>query len=563
MRALSSLFQKILPASLKTSVGVSLIKRDYGQFRLTLFSVMIFIAVIPVFTVAGIGYYKYKKLLQTEESGQLEWQLDGSNKSIQAMVEGLESVVKFAARRDRYIELISHQNLDNLFVRLEHQYPFFADIGVINYLGIQKAYVGPYGLFGKDYSHEIWFQEVIDKGVYISEIYTGYREIPHFAIAVSNMDPNTNQVWVLRTTIDASTLQQFINTIKTNAADDLFLIDNKSVLQTRSEYYGEPLTNIDISTAVGIEHSLNSEGESIFHAVGQIKNTPWFLVLVNKKYIHEEEWISFRGRLFLSVIICILTSLFIVDILVTMVTNLVKESDKKQLTFLKEAEHTDKLAAIGRLAAGVGHEINNPLAIINENNGLIEDLLQMSPEFEHKKEMYQSISKVAQSVERCKAITHRLLGFAKRRDIVSEHLQINDILEEVLVFLENSMTYNRIKINMELQDTIPSVKSDPLQLQQIFLNIINNAMNAIGKDGAITVFTHMVAGDIRVVIQDDGPGIEESTLPHIFEPFYTTNPEGTGLGLSITYGLIKQLGGEISVRSHIGKGTAFTLTIPT
>ena len=119
-------------------------------------------------------------------------------------------------------------------------------------------------------------------------------------------------------------------------------------------------------------------------------------------------------------------------------------------------------------------------------------------------------------------------------------------------------------MELQLQDDLPLIASDQLQLQQIFLNIINNGIDAIGKEGTVSIMTHMAAGDVRVVIQDDGRGIEQEILPHIFEPFFTTKEtgKGTGLGLSITYGLIKKLGGDITVRSQVGKGTAFTITLP-
>jgi two-component system NtrC family sensor kinase len=145
-----------------------------------------------------------------------------------------------------------------------------------------------------------------------------------------------------------------------------------------------------------------------------------------------------------------------------------------------------------------------------------------------------------------------------------ENLLINDIIKEVLQFLDNAMLYSRIKLNLQLQDNLPQVNSDRLQLQQIFLNILNNAIDAIGGDGEISILSHQIAGEVRVVIQDNGPGIARDVLPHIFEPFFSTKEagKGTGLGLSITYGLIKKLGGDITVRSHLGKGTAFTITIP-
>ena len=146
----------------------------------------------------------------------------------------------------------------------------------------------------------------------------------------------------------------------------------------------------------------------------------------------------------------------------------------------------------------------------------------------------------------------------------NEIMQVNDVIKEVMQFLENSLLHSRIRLELQLQEDLPLISSDHLQLQQIFLNIINNAIDAIGKDGLVTIMSHLVAGEVRVVIQDNGSGIDNEILPHIFEPFFTTKEtgKGTGLGLSITYGLVKKLGGDITVRSHVGQGTAFTITLP-
>ncbi len=555
---------KILPHALKSSIDLGLNRRSYGQFRLILFSIMMTITMGPVLTIAGLGYYNYKDLLQKNEHERLIWQLDGSIRTIKQMVEHLKSVVQFAAKRDRYSELIVGNNLEELFVRIKRQFVFFADLGVIDQAGIQQAYYGPYDLQGADYSGEEWFKEVSDQGVYISRVYTGYRQVPHFAVAVSNFDPKTRKQWVLRATIDAVTLQQFVNTIKTNASDDLFLIDEEGLLQTSSEYYGRTMSQFHAKVVMGVNHAISSDGENIFYAVGNIETTPWLLVLMKKRYIHQDDWKSFRNRLFFIVLGCMVISVLVVFSLVTLLTSLIRKADEIHFAMMREAEHTDKLASIGRLAAGVGHEINNPLAIIDQKTGLIEDLLGITDDFDHKETIASSLKAINQSVGRCKAITHRLLGFARRTDIVAENLNINEILREVLQFLENSMVYSRIKVDLQLQENLPLVSSDRVQLQQIFLNIINNAIDAIGKDGVITILTHLIAGEVRVVIQDNGSGIEDDILMHIFEPFFTTKEtgKGTGLGLSITYGLIKKLGGDITVRSHVGKGTAFTITIP-
>jgi two-component system NtrC family sensor kinase len=526
---------------------------------------MIAIAMGPVIMTACLGYDNYKNLLEKEERIQLESRLDGSIKSIEAMVETLKSVVLFVARPNRYIELTTGDSLEQLFIRLKRQYDFFADLGVLDHEGIQQSYWGPYDLQGQDYSEETWFKEVVAKGLYISHVYAGYRQVPHFAIAVSHIDPKTKKIWVLRATIDAITLQRFVNTIKTNVSDDLFLVDDEGFPQTQSEYYGQRFSEIGIEMTEGIHHGFSREGENIFYAIGKIKNTPWSLILVEKQYIHHQDWTTFRTRLFTIVLVCLAINLLVVYGLVTMLTNLIRKADELQITMLKEAEHTDRLVSIGRLAAGVGHEINNPLAIINQKTGLAVDLLHISPDFEHKETILGCLRGIDKSVERCKAITHRLLGFARRADVHNETLQVNDILKEVLVFLENSMMHSRIKVELQLQEALPLIASDHLQLQQIFLNIINNGIDAIGKDGTISITTHTVAGEVRVVIQDNGHGIDKEVLPHIFEPFFTTKEtgKGTGLGLSITHGLIKKLGGDITVRSQIDRGTAFTITLPT
>ncbi len=555
---------RVIPAIFKRSTEIGSNSWSYAQFRLLLFSVMLIIAMVPVLIVAWLSYKNYNDLLQKSEQKQLEWQLDGKIKSIEHMVESLKGVVQFAARRDRYTELISGDNLEELFLRIQRQYPFFADLGVIDHAGVQQAYIGPYDLYGADYSQEEWFKEVNDRGVYISEVYTGYRQVPHFAVAVGGIDPVTRKFWVLRATIDAATLQQFITTIKTNASDDLFLINDDGILQTASQFYGKTLSPFNSEIKLGIHQIVLDTGEDISQAIAKIENTPWSLVLLKKRYIHLKDWKYFRNGMFLTIFACMMISVLVVYYLVNLLTGLMRKAEELQLACLKEAEHRDKLASIGRLAAGVGHEINNPLAIINQKVGLVEDLLELTSDFEHKDTVKKSLGVVNQSVDRCKAITHRLLGFARRTEVMDESLDLNGVIREVIEFLDNSIVYSRIKLDLQLGENLPPVVSDRVQLQQIFLNILNNAIDAIGKDGVISIITHIIAGDVRVVIQDNGPGIEPDVLPHIFEPFYTTKEtgKGTGLGLSITYGLIKKLGGDITVRSHIGQGTAFTITIP-
>jgi two-component system NtrC family sensor kinase len=169
-------------------------------------------------------------------------------------------------------------------------------------------------------------------------------------------------------------------------------------------------------------------------------------------------------------------------------------------------------------------------------------------------------------VVRAKTITHRLLGFARRMEPMSEKINISEILEESLEFLRNEARYRSIGIQANYSPDLPLTTTDPTQLQQVFLNIMNNAIDAIGKDGEITINTRNLAknNELSIEISDNGPGMSKEVLQKIFDPFFTTKEvgKGTGLGLSITYSIVEKLGGRIMVASEEGKGTTFTIYLP-
>ncbi len=230
-----------------------------------------------------------------------------------------------------------------------------------------------------------------------------------------------------------------------------------------------------------------------------------------------------------------------------------------------KAEQASKLASIGRLAAGVAHEINNPLAIINEKAGLVNDLLELSSDVKDKEKLLALINGIFDSVNRCRTITHRLLGFARRMEVTHEVLDLNDIVKEVMGFLEKEILFRNIRLELNLAEGLPKIESDKGQLQQVFLNIINNAVDAIEEGGLIEVSTRVKdKNTVLVSIRDTGSGIPKDKLKSIFEPFYTTKEkgEGTGLGLFISYGIIKKLGGIVLVESEVNKGTTFTVELP-
>jgi signal transduction histidine kinase len=241
---------------------------------------------------------------------------------------------------------------------------------------------------------------------------------------------------------------------------------------------------------------------------------------------------------------------------------LASEKLKESRAKLVESE---KLATLGRFSAGIAHEINNPLAIINEKAGLMKDYLNMSEEFPNKEKFLNMLDAIFNSVIRCRTITHRILGFARKTDITRETINLNNLLKEVLGFIEKDILYKSIRIETDLQKDLPEFTSDKIHLQQVFLNIIKNAVDAVEEGGFIRIATRIKnEKTIQATVTDNGHGIPSEALKHIFEPFFTTKEKGkgTGLGLSITYGIMKQLGGNISVQSEPGKETSFIIDMP-
>ena len=168
-------------------------------------------------------------------------------------------------------------------------------------------------------------------------------------------------------------------------------------------------------------------------------------------------------------------------------------------------------------------------------------------------------------MERCGTITKRLLGFARHLDVSVQSVNIHSIIEDVLGFLVKEAEYRSITINKDIEEDIPEFETDRGKLQQILLNLVNNAFAAMHDNGRLDIKVRRVERDyVSVSVKDDGCGISEANLKKIFEPFFSTKTKtgGTGLGLSITYGLIQELNGKLDVTSQLGKGTTFTITLP-
>jgi two-component system NtrC family sensor kinase len=238
---------------------------------------------------------------------------------------------------------------------------------------------------------------------------------------------------------------------------------------------------------------------------------------------------------------------------------------------MEQVMQSDRQAAVGRLASGVAHEINNPLAMIGEIAGYLNDLVSGGPGSDSAdlmEELIEGLPKILGHVEMGRSITHRMLNYARKIEATAEVVaNANAALEEVIPFIAKEATLARVTIHQEYQPELPPVAIEELQLQEIFINLIKNAVQAMRSESGesnLWLKTQLKKNKVMITVKDDGPGISEKVRNRLFDPFVTTKPpgQGTGLGLSICYGIVKRYDGEIQVESESGKGSTFKVILP-
>jgi len=542
----------------------------YNELKWKVIITMLVIAVIPLATMLIINHFQYKSHLKSEVTRPLYAMANKTRHSFELFLEERLSTIRFISTAYTYAELKDKKNIEKIFVALKKELTGFVDLGLINTSGDLVSYAGPYSLLGKNYKEQRSFQETQIKGHFISNVFMGYRKNPHVAIAVQHLNNDDNS-WILRATIDTDHFYNLINSIGLDFQSDAFLVNSDGIMQTDSKYYGSILEKCKLDLSPERQKGqasrefdvLNVMDENVIIASADFSSADYKLVLVKPYSVVLKSWYALKTELILVFTISLGIIVFTVFKMAGILIDKIRKADEKREHVMAELQHTQKLSSIGRLAAGVAHEINNPLAIINEKAGLLSDLTEITDNLDNKLKFNELTQSIIKSVERCKKITHRLLGFSKRIDIKIEPINVNVIIHEVLEFLEKEAMYRHIDIRLELFEPMKSILSDFGQLQQVFLNLLTNAFAAVEDGGIITITSLNRKKGVIVKVADNGCGIPETILSNIFDPFFSTKKEkGTGLGLSITYGIINKLSGQISVESTEGVGTVFTIKLP-
>jgi two-component system, NtrC family, sensor kinase len=543
----------------------------YTKLRIKMILTTLGFSLIPLLILGYTIYRQFEAAHTGKVIQHLSHLTENKRRTIDLFLNERLSQLMAIAYTHKLQYFLEDGTLERVFTLMQARSKHYIDLGIIDQSGNHVVYTGPYqAIRTANYKDQEWFHQVQAKGFYISDVFMGLRNYPHIIIAVSRRDGD--KTWILRATIDSDIFDSLVQSDQLGANGDAFLLNSDNVLQSKPRFGPKLLARMDLGSYArfpGVRtETIAIDGKPYIFGLTWLDNKNWLLAirddpseeLMPLAHTRSLVWIILAGGFLLIAGGTILTSN-------TILAQLVR-SEREKASLNASLTQSSKMASLGKMAAGVAHEINNPLAIIKEKAGWMHDLLgeediKASPNF---KEFEDAIAKIEYHVTRAKDVTHRLLGFARRMDPIHEDVNINEVISQTITFLQNEARYRAIEIHTGFQKDLPFVASDSAQLQQVFLNIIDNAIDAIGKDGNIHIRTMAVHDprEVIITIKDSGPGIPKEKLDKIFDPFFTTKKvgEGTGLGLTISFSIIQKLGGRIKVESEEGHGATFIISLP-
>jgi signal transduction histidine kinase len=527
------------------------------------------VALVPLIIWALAGYRLNLDTTEAELVLRTSQLVSNSWRSVSLFISERRSVLDFIAHDHTFETLNDKARLAAILDNLNKRFGGFTDLGVINSSGVQQTYVGPHQLGGLDYSNEPWFRQVLRHGVYISELVLGYRKEPHIDFAVKQDLPD-GSFFVLRAGLEAQRFDEVIAQFEVGEKSDAFVINREGVLQTPSQYYGPVLKKIqiripDYSPKAQVFESKNDKNEQTVTGYAYIPETPFILMVVKQKGELIQPWYktawAFTGILATSILVILLVTLGVASNLVDQI----HKADQERVDTLHQVEYTNKMVSLGRLASGVAHEINNPLAIINQKAGHIRDIFTLTEAYKKDPKLIGLVDSVLATVHRCAEVTKGLLDFARHLNVSIQTINLQEIVSEVKSVLAKEAEFRRITVEVDLADSIPQFESDRGKLEQVFFNLFNNAIAVMNDGGHLEIKAQREDTDfVSITFSDSGQGIAEADLKHVFEPFFysRTGERGTGLGLAVTYALVQEIGGQISVQSELGTGTCFNIRLP-
>ena len=537
-------------------------RRLAGQMLLVLLA----FGLLPLVVMGLAGFAAQRTAVETRTRNVLEAMVKNRRATIELFLEEKLRQLELAAAALPVAELARPAVLEMLREKMWREHGAIIDLGVIDDAGRHVAYAGPYDLQDRDYSTQPWFDQVMVRGRYESDVFMGFRRFPHMVMAVRKREAGRD--WILRATIDTDQLSELVREGGLEAGADVFILNLAGEYQTRYSEAHRLMERADIEVP-----PLHSGVRVAARKIGRQRE------VVASAWLRGDAWVLVArqrvpGTSALLASSPLVTVVFLLGLLAVPPLSLlvarhrltqIRALEKERAALYESVAQSEKLATIGRMAASVAHEINNPLAIIQEQVGVMTDCLADSGCTLLPDELRERLRKINAQVQRGRIVTHRLLGFSRRLGPDIEPVDVAEALNETVVFLAKEAEASNIGIVRDFDPSVPLIRTSLSLMQQVFLNLLNNAIDAVGHDGEVRLSVQRDRDVVEVKVADNGPGIPERLRERIFEPFFSTKTGSThnaGLGLAICRETMLSLGGEIAVASETGRGTTFTLRFP-
>jgi len=550
-------------------------KDYYGSLTRKMVIMIILVSITPLIVIMGTTLFYFQRSYHQKTLDYLTIVVKKHGKNIDSFVTNRLADISLLAKTAGLERLSQEKFLRESLSTLQREYGrSFVDLGIVNEAGIQINYTGPFRLKGADYSKAAWFKEASNAEYYVSDVFHGLRGTPHFIVAVCQ--DRQAAKWILRATVDFEAFNRLVTNIRIGATGFAFIVNKEGELQTKSGI--EAMSSKDLYLnflrhsskpleEVSVVENTDEKGIDHIHIMSRIKKGDWLLAY---QQTGEDAYsvVSYVQNIALMIFsVGVLGIVVLATSMSRRMVSRISEADRQKEMMNEQVIDAGKLASIGELAAGVAHEINNPVAIMVEEAGWIGDLLEEENEegLKNLGEFRRALDQIGTQGKRCKEITHKLLSFARKTDTIQKSVQLNDLVEEVVALSQQRAKYGNVDLAAYLAVDLPEINVAPSEIQQVLLNLVNNGLDALEQGGGtLRIMTRLNGDMVTIDVKDDGPGIPKANLQRIFDPFFTTKSpgKGTGLGLSICYGVVQRMGGELSVNSAVGVGTTFHVHIP-
>jgi two-component system NtrC family sensor kinase len=554
--------------------------RYTGMRRMVFFS-MILVPLIPFVFVLGIGYYYFTNSIESSTLATVNRIVEDHRQMIETFLRERRGDLEFVLNSYSYQDLTDPQKFYHVFTQLQRYSNAFIDLGVFDQEGIHVMYQGPYRLVGIDYGKEEWFGHVLKEGYYISDVFLGFRRIPHFVIALKREE--SGKMWVIRATIDTYVFNELVEKVRIGKTGEAYILNAQGIFQTARRSGGNLLSK-DQDDVHESKHQpgvrtfvrRDARGDEYLFATTWLQDKDWMLVVRQET---ADAFKSLRSATYLIILIMILGGITITVLayyLTGQIIRRMRQTDTEKEHLGQQLVRATRLAELGQMAAGFAHEINNPLQIMKSDQALIETIFSdMKKNGELKasediRELEATMGQLKLQIERCAKITQTILKFGRQSEPVLKDVDLKAFIPEMTFMIAKKASVQGIGLREEISEQTPLLRVDPFQLQQVLLNLFNNAIDAIterhgceGGDLSIQAGPDK-DGKVQLSVSDNGAGISPENIKKVFTPFFTTKPpgQGTGLGLSVCYGIIDGMGGMMEVASEKGVGTTFIIRLP-